>query len=398
MHLFCLLFGALAIGITDGRISSSSSSSSSKPVAGSAVEVTPLNQRELEPAIEYCTAIDRIDGDGKQRGVVDWQGIDQCHKCEGGQPWWPCDSDLCIGSCTPEAVCDERLKVAAAKAAAASDDTTSTLLIESLRKQLRDSKDKIDYYRSQISDVAAEKNIEIDSLTASSAATIKTLEEIIAENDSSIAALSLQIKNLEDRLATTSPTTSPTKSPTDSPTKLPTDVTTTAPSTVVATDSDCSTLNEDVSEIIQNNPCGLFRALLAQQVALEDRIVFLEPFTGLQKINDQKEAIIADLSVQVCSSRCAVSYKENGPYVDSCSNERDSRLCTFQACTAVCKQSFYGTTEIEPVWYVDNNNELMENILNYRAARIGQEVYVNYEEIGDDYNSGSSKNWLFLFN
>ena len=106
MHLFCLI-GALATGITDGRISSSS-----QPVGGSAMEVTPPNQRELEPAIEYCTAIDRKTGDGKQRGVVDWQGLDQCHKCEGGQLWWPCGLNLCEGSCTPETVCDERIRAA----------------------------------------------------------------------------------------------------------------------------------------------------------------------------------------------------------------------------------------------------------------------------------------------
>ena len=56
---------------------------------------------------------------------------------------------------------------------------------------------------------------------------------------------------------------------------------------LAATDSDCSTLNEDISKIIQNNPCGLFRALMAAQVALQDRIVFLEPFIELKEINDQ---------------------------------------------------------------------------------------------------------------
>ena len=173
MNLFCLIV-ALATSITDGRLLSSSSlsSSSSQPGGGSAVEVSP-NRRDLEPVIvdskpqleplEYCTAIDRKDGDGKQRGVVDWQNFDQCNKCEGGQLWWPCDSNLCIGFCTPEAVCEERLRLATATATAP-DDTTSMLLIESLRKQLRDSKDKQDYYRSQISDVAAEKNIEIERL------------------------------------------------------------------------------------------------------------------------------------------------------------------------------------------------------------------------------------------
>ena len=142
MHLFCLI-GALTTGITDGRISSSSS----KRFGGSAVDVTPPNRRELKPAIEYCTAIDRKDGmDGKQRGVVDWQGIDQCHKCEGGQLWWPCDSNLCIGFCTPEAVCKERLKVAAAKTAetpAASDCATVIAeknVLEETIESLRETK------------------------------------------------------------------------------------------------------------------------------------------------------------------------------------------------------------------------------------------------------------------
>ena len=138
-NLLCLI-GALATGITDGRISSSSST---QRVGGSAMEVTP-NRRELEP-LQYCTAIDKKTGDGKQRGVVDWQNFDQCKKCEGGQPWWPCDGNLCIGFCTPKDVCDERilrLEAAAAATTSTAADCTAVIVeknvleetIESLRE------------------------------------------------------------------------------------------------------------------------------------------------------------------------------------------------------------------------------------------------------------------------
>ena len=110
---------------------------------------------------------------------------------------------------------------------------------------------------------------------------------------------------------------------------------------LAATDSDCSTLNEDISKIIQNNPCGLFRALMAAQVALQDRIVFLEPFTGLQEINDQKETVIADLSVQVCSTECAVTYKENAEgYFDECKNEIRPRFWLFRLAPLRASRSF----------------------------------------------------------
>ena len=112
--------------------------------------------------------------------------------------------------------------------------------------------------------------------------------------------------------------------------------------------------------------------LVAMIKSLEESIVEKDSIIVNNEINDQQETIIADLSVQVCSSRCAVSYK----FTDF--------LGTFRACTAECQQSFYGTTEIEPVWYVTFNNELVKNILNYKTTAIGQQVYD--EEDFDIYN------------
>ena len=117
----------------------------------------------------------------------------------------------------------------------------------------------------------------------------------------------------------------------------------------------------------------------------------MEPFIELKEINDEKEAIIADLSVQVCSTECAVTYKENAEgYFDECKNEIRPRFCAFQACTAPCKQKFYGTTEIEPGWYVENNYYLVKNTKNYKTTAIGLQVYANLDGLvffaSDDYS------------
>ena len=180
MNLFCLI-GALATGITDGRISSSSSSS--QLVGGSAMEVTP-NRRELEP-LQYCTAIDKKTGDGKQRGVVDWQNFDQCKKCEGGQPWWPCDGNLCIGFCTPEDVCDERLRVAAAAAATTASDCAEKEV--KIAKVFERTDTNINEMEALISDQAVREISLKDKKITDLEKVIKSLEEkmdaIIAKYD-----------------------------------------------------------------------------------------------------------------------------------------------------------------------------------------------------------------------
>ena len=179
MNLFCLI-GALATGITDGRISSSSST---QRVGGSAMEVTP-NRRELEP-LQYCTAIDKKTGDGKQRGVVDWQNFDQCKKCEGGQPWWPCDGNLCIGFCTPEDVCDERLRVAAAAAATTASDCAEKEV--KIAKVFERTDTNINEMEALISDQAVREISLKDKKITDLEKVIKSLEEkmdaIIAKND-----------------------------------------------------------------------------------------------------------------------------------------------------------------------------------------------------------------------
>jgi len=238
MHLFCLI-GALVTSITDGRISSSSSSS--QRVGGSAVESTP-NRLDLQRALvddsepHYCTATAL----GKQRGVVDWQGKnDKCNKCEGGQAYWPCGvDDLCTGSCTPKAVCDERYgfeleKLKAEKdieiasmateaptdaptdapteaptdaptetPAAASDCTTINLkkdVLEARVIQLEDTVTKVNEENTRVLDLAERANAaeiiilaELEKLKADK----KSLEEIIVRKDASITELSLQIETI----------------------------------------------------------------------------------------------------------------------------------------------------------------------------------------------------------
>ena len=67
----------------------------------------------------------------------------------------------------------------------------------------------------------------------------------------------------------------------------------------------------------------------------------MEPFIELKEINDEKEAIIADLAVQVCSTECAVTYKENAEgYFDECKNEIRPRFWLFRLAPLRASRSF----------------------------------------------------------
>ena len=98
------------------------------------------------------------------------------------------------------------------------------------------------------------------------------------------------------------------------------------------------------------------------RIANESRAIVLEELISFAErdvdINDQRIIIIKDLAVQICSQRCT----DGGIY----QSERD-----YLACSAGCKESWYGTTEIEPVWYVDDNNELA---INEGVTNVNEEI------------------------
>ncbi|OEU05958.1 hypothetical protein FRACYDRAFT_257201 [Fragilariopsis cylindrus CCMP1102] len=199
MNLFCLIV-ALATSITDGRISSSSSS---QPVGGSAVDMNP-NRRVLEPAgvdseTQYCKATPV----GKQRSVVDWQEHDQCRMCEVGQTYWPCDGDnLCEGHCTPEAVCNERLRLASDCTAVNAEKDDLEAELEGFGAIIAEKDGEITDLKETATTVNAEMVTLVEQLASDATTTTTLIESLRVKNDAMIADRDKEITDLKETATT----------------------------------------------------------------------------------------------------------------------------------------------------------------------------------------------------